>query len=113
VTGSGCSGRWQERARWRPQRWAEGTGTNEHYVREWFNAQAAGDRRGPTAPAGPGVLGLFDTAVHTCSLSQDVGRALRARAGQARHRDIVTIVGFREPRGVAATSFNVFYQARL
>jgi SAM-dependent methyltransferase len=47
------------------------------------------------------------------SLSQDVGLALGAQAGEARIRDVVTAGGFTRFRRVAETPFNAVYEARL
>lgn len=55
----------------------------------------------------------FSTLLCTpCSLSQDVGLALGAQAGEARIRDIVTEAGFSRFDRVAETPFNVVFQAR-
>jgi hypothetical protein len=47
------------------------------------------------------------------SLSQDVGTALGAQAGEARLRDIVTNAGFTGLRRVAETPFNIVLEARV
>ena len=47
-----------------------------------------------------------------CSLSQEVGLALGAQAGEARIREIVTTGGFSRFRRVAQTPFNIVYEAR-
>jgi SAM-dependent methyltransferase len=55
----------------------------------------------------------FSTLLCTpCSLSQDVGLALGAQAGEARIHDIVTDAGFTRFRKVAATPFNNVFEAR-
>jgi SAM-dependent methyltransferase len=46
------------------------------------------------------------------SLSQEVGLALGAQAGEARIRDVVTAGGFTRFRRVAETPFNAVYEAR-
>src|SRR5207248_4608329 len=46
------------------------------------------------------------------SLSQDVGLALGAQAGEARIREVVTAAGFTRFRRVAETPFNAVYEAR-
>ena len=46
------------------------------------------------------------------SLSQDVGLALGAQAGEARIRDVVTAGGFTRFRRIAETPFNAIYEAR-
>jgi SAM-dependent methyltransferase len=47
-----------------------------------------------------------------CSLSQEVGTALGAQAGEARTREIVTGAGFTRFRRAAETPFNLVYEAR-
>jgi SAM-dependent methyltransferase len=55
----------------------------------------------------------FSTLLCTpCSLSQEVGLALGAQAGEARIRDIVTRAGFSRFQKVAATPFNSVFEAR-
>jgi SAM-dependent methyltransferase len=55
----------------------------------------------------------FSTLLCTpASLSQDVGLALGAQAGEAKIRDIVTAGGFTRFRRVAETPFNIVYEAR-
>jgi SAM-dependent methyltransferase len=55
----------------------------------------------------------FSTLLCTpASLSQDVGLALGAQAGEARIRDIVTAGGFTRFRRVAETPFNLVFEAR-
>jgi 2-polyprenyl-3-methyl-5-hydroxy-6-metoxy-1,4-benzoquinol methylase len=56
----------------------------------------------------------FSTLLCTpSSLSQDVGLALGAQAGEARIRDVVTAGGFTRFRRVAETPFNLVFEARL
>jgi SAM-dependent methyltransferase len=47
-----------------------------------------------------------------CSLSQDVGLALGAQAGELRLRQVVTAGGFRRLRRAAETPFNMVFEAR-
>jgi 2-polyprenyl-3-methyl-5-hydroxy-6-metoxy-1,4-benzoquinol methylase len=55
----------------------------------------------------------FSTLLCTpASLSQDVGLALGAQAGEARIRDVVTAAGFTQFRRAAETPFNVVFEAR-
>ncbi len=55
----------------------------------------------------------FSTLLCTpCSLSQEVGLALGAQAGEARIREIVTAGGFSRFRRAAQTPFNIVYEAR-
>ncbi len=56
----------------------------------------------------------FSTLLCTpCSLSQEVGLALGAQAGETRIREIVTRAGFSRFQKVAATPFNSVFEARL
>jgi SAM-dependent methyltransferase len=56
----------------------------------------------------------FSTLLCTpSSLSQDVGTALGAQAGEARLREIVTGAGFSTLRRVAETPFNIVLEAKL
>jgi SAM-dependent methyltransferase len=55
----------------------------------------------------------FSTLLCTpSSLSQDVGLALGAQAGEARIRDVVTAAGFTRFRRVGETPFNAVFEAR-
>lgn len=55
----------------------------------------------------------FSTLLCTpSSLSQEVGLALGAQAGEARIREVVTTGGFSRFRRVAQTPFNIVYEAR-
>ena len=47
------------------------------------------------------------------SLSQEVGTALGAQAGEARLRDVITAGGVRNVRRATATPFNMVLEARL
>jgi hypothetical protein len=47
-----------------------------------------------------------------CSLSQEVGLALGAQAGEARMRKVVTDGGFHRFRRATQTPFNLVYEAR-
>jgi hypothetical protein len=46
------------------------------------------------------------------SMSQEVGAALGAQAGEARIKDVVTKGGFSKFRRAAETPFNLVYEAR-
>jgi hypothetical protein len=46
------------------------------------------------------------------SLSQEVGLALGAQAGEKRMRDVVTAGGFTQFRRATQTPFNLVYEAR-
>jgi 2-polyprenyl-3-methyl-5-hydroxy-6-metoxy-1,4-benzoquinol methylase len=55
----------------------------------------------------------FSTLLCTpASLSQEVGLALGAQAGEARIRDVVSAAGFTRFRRVAETPFNLVFEAR-
>jgi len=55
----------------------------------------------------------FSTLLCTpASLSQEVGLALGAQAGEARIRDVVQAGGFTRFRRVAETPFNLVFEAR-
>jgi hypothetical protein len=47
------------------------------------------------------------------SLSQEVGAALGAQAGEAKLREVITAGGFRSIRRATATPFNMVLEARL
>jgi hypothetical protein len=55
----------------------------------------------------------FSTLLCTpASLSQEIGLALGAQAGEARIRDVVQAGGFSHFRRAAETPFNLVFQAR-
>jgi hypothetical protein len=55
----------------------------------------------------------FSTLLCTpCSLSQEVGAALGAQAGEAQLRDVVVGAGFKTLRRVAETPFNIVLEAK-
>src|ERR1700730_6912311 len=63
----------------------------------------------------PGGLAYYPFSTFLCpptSLSQDVGLALGAQAGEARIRDVATAGGFTRFRRVAETPVNLVYEAR-
>jgi SAM-dependent methyltransferase len=68
----------------------------------------AGDRvEDNLNPVGAAYYGFSTLLCTPNSLSQDVGTALGAQAGEARLRDIVTSAGFTSVRRVAETPFNM------
>ena len=74
---------------------------------------AAGDRiEDNLNPVGRAYYGFSTLLCTPCSLSQDVGLALGAQAGEARIREVVTTAGFGHFRRVAETPFNIVYEAR-
>ena len=54
----------------------------------------------------------FPASTFAASLSQDVGLALGAQAGEARIRNVVTSAGFSRFRRVSETPFNIVFEAR-
>jgi SAM-dependent methyltransferase len=74
---------------------------------------AAGDRVDDNLnPVGRAYYGFSTLLCTPASLSQDVGLALGAQAGEARIRDVVEAGGFTRFRRVAETPFNVVFEAR-
>jgi SAM-dependent methyltransferase len=74
---------------------------------------AAGDRVEENLnPVGRAYYAFSTLLCTPCSLSQEVGLALGAQAGQARIHDLVTEAGFSRFRKVAATPFNSVFEAR-
>ena len=63
-------------------------------------------------PVGAAYYGFSTLLCTPSSLSQDVGAALGAQAGEARLREIVTGAGFATLRRVAETPFNIVLEAR-
>src|SRR4051794_12641144 len=74
---------------------------------------AADDLAGNLTPVGAAYYGFSTLLCTPSSLSQDVGAALGAQAGEARLREIVTGAGFGSFRRVAETPFNIVLEARL
>jgi SAM-dependent methyltransferase len=73
----------------------------------------AGDRvEDNLNPVGRAYYGFSTLLCTPASLSQDVGLALGAQAGEARIRDVVRSAGFTRFRRVAETPFNIVYEAR-
>ena len=74
---------------------------------------AAGDRvEDNLNPVGRAYYSFSTLLCTPASLSQDVGLALGAQAGEARIRDVVTSAGFSRFRRVSETPFNIVYEAR-
>ena len=74
---------------------------------------AAGDRvEDNLNPIGRAYYGFSTLLCTPASLSQDVGLALGAQAGEARLRDVVTAGGFTRFRRATATPFNLVLEAR-
>jgi len=74
---------------------------------------AAGDRvEDNLNPVGRVYYGFSTLLCTPASLSQEVGLALGAQAGEARIRDVVTSGGFTRFRRAAETPFNLVFEAR-
>jgi 2-polyprenyl-3-methyl-5-hydroxy-6-metoxy-1,4-benzoquinol methylase len=63
-------------------------------------------------PVGRAYYGFSTLLCTPASLSQDVGLALGAQAGEARIRDVVTTAGFTHFRRADETPFNMVFEAR-
>ena len=63
-------------------------------------------------PVGAAYYGFSTLLCTPSSLSQEVGTALGAQAGESRLREIVTGAGFRTLRRVAETSFNIVLEVK-
>jgi 2-polyprenyl-3-methyl-5-hydroxy-6-metoxy-1,4-benzoquinol methylase len=63
-------------------------------------------------PVGRAYYAFSNFLCTPSSLSQDVGLALGAQAGEKRIREVVTSAGFTRFRRVAETPFNAVYEAR-
>ena len=73
----------------------------------------AGDRvEDNLNPVGRAYYGFSTLLCTPASLSQEVGLALGAQAGEARIRDVVTSAGFTRFRRAAETPFNLVFEAR-
>src|SRR5207245_9874850 len=74
---------------------------------------AQDDLAGNLNPVGAAYYGFSTLLCTPSSLSQDVGAALGAQAGEARLREIVTGAGFTTLTRVAETPFNLVLEARV
>lgn len=73
----------------------------------------AGDRVADNLnPVGAAYYSFSTMLCTPNSLSQDVGAALGAQAGEARLRELITSAGFDSVRRVSETPFNIVLQAR-
>jgi len=73
----------------------------------------AGDRAEDNHnPIGRTYYGFSTFLCTPSSLSQDVGLALGAQAGEARLRDVISAGGFTRVRRAAETPFNIVLEAR-
>ena len=63
-------------------------------------------------PVGRAYYGFSTLLCTPASLSQDVGLALGAQAGEARIRDVIAAGGFTRFRRAAETPFNLVFEAR-
>ncbi len=74
----------------------------------------AGDRTEDNFnPVGRAYYGFSTLLCTPASLSQEVGLALGAQAGEARIREVVTAGGFTRFRRAAETPFNLVFEARM
>ncbi|MGA8206886.1 MAG: class I SAM-dependent methyltransferase [Candidatus Dormiibacterota bacterium] len=74
---------------------------------------AAGDRvEDNLNPVGRAYYSFSTLLCTPASLSQEVGLALGAQAGEARIRDVVSAGGFTRFRRASETPFNIVYEAR-
>ena len=74
---------------------------------------AAGDRvEDNLTPVGRAYYGFSTLLCTPSSLSQEVGLALGAQAGETKIRDVVTAAGFTRFRRAAQTPFNLVFEAR-
>jgi 2-polyprenyl-3-methyl-5-hydroxy-6-metoxy-1,4-benzoquinol methylase len=74
---------------------------------------AAGDRvESNLNPVGRAYYGFSTLLCTPASLSQAVGLALGAQAGESRIRDVATSAGLTRFRRVSETPFNIVYEAR-
>ena len=64
-------------------------------------------------PVGAAYYGFSTLLCTPSSLSQEVGAALGAQAGEARLREIVTEAGFSTLRRAAQTPFNIVLEAKV
>jgi hypothetical protein len=73
----------------------------------------AGDRvEDNLNPVGRAYYGFSTLLCTPASLSQEVGLALGAQAGEARIRDVATSGGFTRFRRAAETPFNLVFEAK-
>jgi SAM-dependent methyltransferase len=73
---------------------------------------ASDDLADNLTPVGAAYYGFSTLLCTPSSLSQDVGAALGAQAGEARLRETVTGAGFATLRRVAETPFNIVLEAK-
>ena len=73
---------------------------------------AADRAEGNLNPVGRAYYAFSTLLCTPASLSQEVGLALGAQAGEARIRDVVTAAGFTHFRRAAETPFNLVFEAR-
>jgi hypothetical protein len=74
---------------------------------------AAGDRVEENInPIGRAYYSFSTLLCTPASLSQEVGLALGAQAGEARIRDVVTAGGFTQFRRATETPFNIVFEAK-
>ena len=82
-------------------------------ARRLGDARRVGDRvEDNLNPVGRAYYGFSTLLCTPASLSQEVGLALGAQAGEARIRDVVTTGGLTRFRRAAETPFNLVFEAR-
>jgi SAM-dependent methyltransferase len=74
---------------------------------------ASDDLSGNLNPVGAVYYGFSTLLCTPSSLSQDVGAALGAQAGEGRLRELLTAAGFGSFRRVAETPFNLVFEAKV
>src|SRR5438477_7004 len=84
----------------------------ERFFRPGYNANLLSAWLPALNPVGRAYYGFSTLLCTPASLSQEVGLALGAQAGEARIRDVVTSGGFTRFRRAAETPFNLVFEAR-
>ena len=74
---------------------------------------ASDDVAGNLNPVGAVYYGFSTLLCTPSSLSQEVGAALGAQAGERRLRELMTEAGFGTFRRVAETPFNLVFEAKV
>jgi hypothetical protein len=83
------------------------------HVREQLAPFAGDDLTDNLNPVGAAYYGFSTLLCTPSSLSQGVGVALGAQAGESRLREIVTGAGFASMTRVAETPFNIVLEAKV
>ena len=96
--------------RWRAPRKPEGTTSKDARTP---TGQCRSRRHRQPEPASAAYYAFSTLLCTPCSLSQEVGTALGAQAGERRLGEIVTGAGFGTFRRVAETPFNMVLEAKV